>query len=178
MIEGSGRRVTWPFAAIDGLFFRCVPLARAGDVLAAPAPASAGRYHRPGQPTLYLSPKGDWATVAVSGYMREDGTARVVIPVEVGEAFVVDQRDEAACRKLGNANWRTAIEAGREPPSWRNADAARAAGADGIIDRSRLIPAGWHLNLFRWNALGGPTVRVAGDPVEIRLSKDGPKWGL
>jgi hypothetical protein len=66
----------------------------------------------------------------------------------------------------------------QEPPSWRNADAARAAGADGIIDRSRMIPGGWHLNLFRWNDLGGPSVTVSGEPLEINLSVDGPKWGL
>ncbi|WP_375337026.1 RES domain-containing protein [Rhizobium lentis] len=79
---------------------------------------------------------------------------------------------------VSNLSWRSALTAGEEPPSWRTADAARAAGAEGIIDRSRLIPGGWHLNLFRWNVLGGPSVEVSGDRVEIRLSEDGPKWGL
>lgn len=107
-----------------------------------------------------------------------------VVPLLVNDAIVVDQHDRQACEQLGidrelsNQSWRSALEAGREPSSWRNADAARAAGADGIIDRSRLIPGGWHLNLFRWNALGGPSVEVCGDPVEIKLSENGPKWGL
>jgi hypothetical protein len=79
---------------------------------------------------------------------------------------------------LSNAPWRTALLRGQEPPSWRNADAARAAGADGIIDRSRMIPGGWHVALFRWNDLGGPSITVSGDPIEIELSADGPKWGL
>lgn len=102
----------------------------------------------------------------------------------VGPACVFDQHDENACellgidRELSNAPWRAALAAGHEPPSWRNADAVRAIGADGIIDRSRMIPGGWHVNLFRWNELGGPLVAACGDPVEIRLSVDGSKWGL
>ncbi|WP_458386712.1 RES domain-containing protein [Rhizobium pisi] len=97
---------------------------------------------------------------------------------------MLDQHDQQAFERLGidrnasNLSWRAALAAGKEPPSWRTADAARAAGADGIIDRSRSIPGGWHLNLFHWNALGGPSVEVSGDPVEIALSEDGPKWGL
>jgi RES domain-containing protein len=169
---------------VAGAFFRSVLADRVEDVLAPPAQQSAGRYHRLGQATLYMSPSLEWATIAVSGYIREDGRPRVVVPLMVDEAFVVDQHDEEACRLLGierdlsNAPWRPALAAGQEPPSWRNADAARRAGADGIIDRSRMIPGGWHLNLFRWNALGGPSVAVCGDPVEITLSPDGPKWGL
>ncbi len=101
-----------------------------------------------------------------------------------GDAFVVDQDDELACQSLGfdrelsNEPWRTALAAHTEPPSWRNADAARTAGADGIIDRSRMIPGGWHLNLFRWNELGGPSIEVCGEPIEIKLSESGLKWSL
>lgn len=169
---------------VSGPFFRSVLVERVDDVLAPPAPESAGRYHRPGQATLYMSPKLEWAMIAVSGYIREDGRPRVVVPLMVGEAHVLDQHDEEACRILGidrdlsNTQWRSALEAGAEPPSWRNADAARAAGADGIIDRSRMIPGGWHVNLFRWNELGGPTVTTCGEPTSIYLSDDGPKWGL
>jgi hypothetical protein len=131
-----------------------------------------------------MSPTIEWAMIAVSGYIREDSRPRVVIPLLVGPAFVVDQHDEDVCKQLGiqrdlsNAPWRPALAVGQEPPSWRNADAARQAGADGIIDRSRMIPGGWHLNLFRWNDLGGPAVSVCGEPVEIKLSQNGPKWGL
>ena len=169
---------------VAGLFFRSVLADRIGEVLSPPRPESAGRYHRPGQATLYMSPEREWATIAVSGYMREDGLPRVVVPLAVSHAHVLDQHDEEACRDLGidrdlsNAQWRPALEAGKEPPSWRNADAARAAGADGIIDRSRMIPGGWHVNLFRWNELGGPSISVCGDPVPIQLSSGGPKWGL
>ena len=172
------------FRRVSGKFFRSVLADRVDDVVAPPGPESAGRYHRPGQAALYMSPQLEWAMIAVSGYIREDGRRRVVVPLIVGEAHVLDQHDEHACRVLGidrdlsNAQWRQALKAGQEPPSWRNADKARAAGADGIIDRSRMIPGGWHVNLFRWNELGGPSVSVAGEPILIHLSNDGPKWGL
>jgi RES domain-containing protein len=172
------------FRKIGGNFFRAVLIERLDSVLAPPDAASAGRYHRHGQAALYMSPTCDWAKIAVSGYMREDHRPRIVVPLLVSDALVVDQHDEASCqvlgidRELSNAPWREALDKGTEPPSWRNSDAARAAGADGIIDRSRMIPGGWHLNLFRWNELGGPSVEVCGDPIDIKLSENGPKWGL
>ena len=177
------RGVAVPLLTIEGRFFRAVLADRVGDVLAPPGPASAGRYHRLGQPALYLTCDPEWARIAVSGYMREDGLARVIVPLVLGPAHVVDQRDEAACVALGidradsDANWRTALAAGREPPSWRNADAARAIGADGIIDRSRHIQEGWHVTLFRWNATGAPTLGVAGDPFPAILSGSDQHWG-
>ncbi len=172
------------FRKVEGIFYRAILAGRAANVLDPPGPQSAGRYHRLGQAALYMSPRLEWAMIAVSGYIREDGRPRVVVPLLVSPAFVLDQHDEAACRQfaiardLSNAPWRAALAEGREPPSWRNADATRAAGADGIIDRSRMIPGGWHVNLFRWNALGGPVVSVCGEPVAIELSVDGSKWGL
>ena len=168
---------------VEGAFFRSVLAERVQSVLAPPGPESAGRYHRLGQVTLYMSPTIEWATIAVSGYIREDNRPRVVVPLMVSDAYVLDQHDEDACWRLGidralsNVPWRPALALGQEPPSWKNSDAARAAGADGIIDRSRMIPGGWHLNLFRWNNLGGPSITVCGEPIEIKLSVDGPKWG-
>jgi len=174
---------TIPLLTISGRFYRAILASRIDSVLAPPGPASAGRYHRLGQSALYLTCNPEWAYIAVSGYMREDGLARMIVPLELGQADVLDQRDEAACAALGidrkdsNANWRAALAAGQEPPSWRNADAARACGADGIIDRSRHIPGGWHVTLFRWNAPGAPMVTVAGDPFPAILSDSNQHWG-
>jgi RES domain-containing protein len=172
------------FTKISGTFYRSVLADRVHQVLDAPGPNSAGRYHRLGEPTLYTSAALEWSIRAIAGYMREDRLSRVVVPLRVGDAMVLDQHDEEACKRLGidrelsNESWRTALSEGREPASWRAVDIARAAGADGIIDRSRMVPGGWHLNLFRWNLRGGPQVDVCGDPVEIVLTTDGPRWGL
>jgi hypothetical protein len=114
--------------------------------------------------------------------MAEDGIPRVIVPLEVDAAQVLDQHDEAACLSLGinrdqsNVRWRQALERGEEPPSWRNADAARVSGADGIIDRSRGITGGWHVAMFRWNALGGPRVQVVGDAIAADYHAARARW--
>ncbi len=174
--SGAPRRLR----RVEGLFFRSVPAARLGTVLDPPDPHSAGRYHRPGERILYTSATFESAVAAISGYMRRDGLPRMMVPLKVSEAFVLDQHDEEACkafgieRALSNEPWQEALAQNREPASWRNADIARSLGADGIIDRSRKMPGGWHLNLFHWNESGGPTVDICGDPIEIFLSPDGP----
>lgn len=172
-----------PLLPISGRFYRAILADRVERVLAPPDADSAGRYHRHGQPALYFTASEEWAYIAVSGYMREDRRPRVIVPIMLKGANVVDQRDREACEALGidrnlsNISWRKALEEGREPPSWHNADFARAIGADGIIDRSRHIPGGWHITLFRWNELGGPTVSVAGDAVPAVLSDSKEHWG-
>jgi hypothetical protein len=52
---------------LSGCFFRAVLADRVDQVLALPAAHSAGRYHRPGQAALYMSPRQEWAMIAVSG---------------------------------------------------------------------------------------------------------------
>lgn len=169
---------------MSGYFFRTVPIERLAYILDLPKPESSGRYHRPGQPILYMSPVKEWSIRAVSGYMRADGIQRVVVPLFIDEAFVLDQNDELACSVLGidpelsKKPWIPALQANGEPPSWKNSDLARSYGADGLIDCSRLIPGGWHLNLFRWNEPGAPTVHICGEPMEFRLSVEGKKWDL
>lgn len=170
-------------ATLSGRFFRAVLPDRAAEVLASPAPQSAGRYHAPGEAVLYMSPRAEWARIAVSGYMREDLQERAIIELSLDHARVVDQRDPVVCSALGidpnrsDQPWRSALAAGLTPPSWEAAARARAAGADGLIDRSRHIPDGWHLVLFRWNVRGAPTVRVQGQITTASPRTYGPKWG-
>lgn len=181
MAVGAGGGVT-RLRQVSGRFYRAFLADRVASVLALPGSASAGLYHRPGQPTLYLTPEADWAIIAVGGYMAEDGLARLVVPVDLSEAHLFDQHDEAACMARGidceasNAAWRQALTDGDEPPSWQASDAARAVGADGIIDRSRGIAGGWHVALFRWNTPGAPSVAVAGEPIAIEYEEARARW--
>ncbi|MBO9498644.1 MAG: RES domain-containing protein [Novosphingobium sp.] len=167
---------------IDGHFFRAVLAGREGQVLDPPGPHSAGRYHRPGQRALYITPEADWAAIAVGNYMEEDGLARMIVPLELDGARVIDQRDPVACAALGidpalsAGRWRPFLAAGREPPSWRNSDAARASGANGLIDPSRGIAGGWHVTLFRWNEPGAPYLRVAGPAVPCDYAAARMRW--
>ena len=159
-----------PLCPLSGRFWRAFAADRVGQVLEPPGPKGAGRYHRPGQPALYITAEADWAVIAIGRYMFADGIDRVVVPLELDRANVLDQRDPAACVALeinpqaSQIRWNDELAAGREPPSWHASDAARAGGADGIIDVSRGIAGGWHACLFRWNTPNAPQVRIAGDP--------------
>lgn len=167
---------------VEGRFWRAMCADRLGAVLDAPGPESAGRYHRPGQPALHVTRHADWATIALGVYLHEDGAPRLAVPLEIEPARLVDQRDPDTCRALGidaadsALSWRAALAAGEEPPSWRAADAARAAGADGIVDPSRGIEGGWHAVLFRWNVPGAPSVRVTGSPEPCDYAAARARW--
>lgn len=171
-----------PLLSISGRFWRAIAADRVDHVLDPPGPQSAGRYHRPGQPALYITPHADWATIAVGRYLLSDGIERVVVPLELDGADAFDQRDPVACAALGinpalsQVRWNDELAAGCVPPSWAAADATRAAGADGIIDVSRGIAGGWHACLFAWNTPGAPQVRVAGDPVTCDYWPARDRW--
>lgn len=156
-----------PLQRIEGRFYRAIRSEFADRILDPPPPYRSGRYHGPGQPALYMTVDPGWARFVADFNSDMDGARRLVVALEVDEALVFDQRDEQACaalgidRRLSNAPWRPLTLEGLRPPSWDNADAARSIGADGIIDPSREIPGGWHVILFRWNELGGPTIRIA-----------------
>ncbi|WP_336707266.1 MULTISPECIES: RES family NAD+ phosphorylase [unclassified Cedecea] len=166
------------FKNVSGFFFRAVPAEFLSSVLSRTRPDSPGRYHRPGQTILYMSPVPEWARLAVAAHMQKDGKPRLLVPLYVEDARVLDQRDEYSClalginRDLSNHCWLSALQQNIDPPSWQNADRARFSNADGIIDRSRSIPDGWHLNLFRWNELGGPRVTVCGEPIAVPLPEN------
>lgn len=171
-----------PLHRLSGRFWRAIAVERVGQVLDPPGTDSAGRYHRPGEPALYITPQADWATIAIGRYMLADGITRVVVPLELDGADLFDQRDPAACEALGidpeqsQVRWNDELAAGREPPSWQASDAARAAGAQGIIDVSRGIAGGWHACLFAWNQPGTPHLRVAGDPLPCDYWPARDRW--
>ena len=171
-----------PLHRISGQFWRAIAAERVEQVLKPPGPDSAGRYHRPGQAALYITLEADWATIAIGRYLLTDGIARLVVPLELDCADVFDQRDPAACAALGidptqsQVRWNDELAAGREPPSWLASDAARASGAQGIIDISRGIAGGWHVCLFAWNEPGAPQVRVAGAPVACDYWPARDRW--
>jgi hypothetical protein len=170
------------FHCLSGQFWRAIAADWIDRVLDAPGPDSAGRYHRQGQSALYITPHADWATIAIGRYLLADGIARMVVPLELDGAMMFDQRDPAACVALGidpaqsQVRWNDELSAGRNPPSWAASDAARASGAQGIIDGSRGIAGGWHACLFTWNVPGAPQVRVAGDPVPCDYWPARDRW--
>ena len=118
----------------------------------------AGRYNRPGQRTLYASGSPAGARAAMARY---GDAARTLVQLEVAASGLLDLRTARDDERMAAAtDWQAALRDGRTPPSWTVADAARAAGAVGLIEASRHVPALCHLVLFEWNGAGGPTVTV------------------
>ena len=154
---------------IRGSFFRSIVAERQGALLTKPRSSDVGRYHGPGQHALYMTPKAEWARLVADWYGKRDGYVRVLFPLMLDEAQVLDLGDVAACARLGidpvraNLSWRGALKVGERPPSWEVADTVRSYGADGLSDRSRMFPGAWHVTLFRWNEPGAPSVEVVGE---------------
>ncbi len=86
-----------------------------------------------------MSPSPEAAAVAVNIYLKPDDPPRLVVPLMVSDANILDFRTPETEEMLG-LKWReTAVPwaeqrtAGSPATSWRASDAARAAGADGMI---------------------------------------------
>jgi RES domain-containing protein len=155
---------------VSGLFWRSVfesDLARVLDG----ARTREGRYHHDGQPALYISPSPDYSRVAIDVYLRGGDPPRVIVPLQLTGARIADLRNKATQRALGlngteaSVLWQPERAAGLPATSWIASDAARDAGADGMIYAARSDPARWHICLFRWNAGDGAQVRQAGPPI-------------
>jgi RES domain-containing protein len=157
------RRVV--FAPIlRGVFYRAVdPQFREHAIAGS---RSAGRYSRPGQPTLYLSSSVDGVEAAMITHKSDRSSSLEVVNVEVEASDIFDLRDSYALASIGIdiadavAPWQEVMAAGDTPRSWTVRDRIIEAGANGLIDPSRKRPGLWHLVLFQWNEGIGPKVRV------------------
>lgn len=144
------------FRNIRGLFYRIVPQERVALVLD-PAISPEGRFHHDGQPTLYVSPRPDWAEHAIKAYVRDDDPPRAICELDIGQANVLDLRDLDQCAawgadaSLAAVPWVPERARGFAASSWRIADLARNNGADGMIYTARSEPSRWHLVLFNWS---------------------------
>lgn len=145
-----------PLHRLDGLFYRIVPAARADQALA-PAVSPEGRFHHDRQPTLYVSPRPDWAEHAIKTYVRDDDPPRVICELRLTAIPVLDLRNPTHCTAFGidpalaAVPWLPERALGRPASTWTVSDRARASGADGMIYTARSEPTRWHLTLFRWS---------------------------
>jgi RES domain-containing protein len=148
---------------IAGTFFRIVLEQDVNRVLEG-AVSPQGRYHHDREPALYVSSRPEWAWKAVESYIQSNDPVRSVRQLQIEETRVVDIRNPDICRYLGivpsdsDVPWQPQLAAGQRPSTWNVSDRARQAGADGLVYTARTAPTRWHLVLFRWNHLGGPTV--------------------
>lgn len=134
------------------------------------ARAPEGRFHRSGEEALYLSLTQEGAEVAVNYYRRPDDAERLVVPIEITGGRLLHFEDAAVRSEYGldllhvAARWQKERDKGLEASTWKAADVARHADADGIFYPSRNRPNLTHLTLFRWNVSGAPQLRQSGDP--------------
>lgn len=164
------------FLPLAGRFFRIIferDLDRVLDGVRSPE----GRFHHDGERSIYMSPSPQAAAVAVDIYLKPGDPPRLVVPLRVCDAKILDFRTPETEQALGLAWRETAVPwaqqraAGLPATSWRASDAARDIGADGMIYPSRTLPSRWwHLVLFRWNVPDGPQLKIDGEPVAFEPS--------
>lgn len=161
------------FQLIHGLYYRIVPQARSAYVLD-PAISPEGRFHHGNQPTLYVSPRPEWAEHAIKRYVLADDPPRVACELEIPGAKVLDLRDQEQCAtwgadaSLAAIPWMPERARGLAASTWRISDLARDNGADGMIYTARSEPNRWHLVLFNWHIarVTGRTLRYPHGPLE------------
>ncbi|MFD2173312.1 RES family NAD+ phosphorylase [Rhodobacter lacus] len=141
----------------SGTVWRILAADRAGDATA-PVRHSEGRFHHDGQKALYASLSAEGAGVAIARYLAPGDAARVIVPLHITAARLVDHRGNPALSVVWQED-RAAT--GAPSPTWAYSDAARAAGAQGLLYSSRSRPDLAHLVLFD---LSPGTIPLAGAP--------------
>jgi hypothetical protein len=110
----------------------------------APAQSPEGRFHHSGQWAIYASLTPEGCAVAIRRYLRADDPPRVVVPLALGPLRLTDLRGRAEV----SAVWQDIRAGGAPSPTWAFSDAARAAGAQGVLYSSRSRPELTHLVIF------------------------------
>jgi len=152
--KAPDRVIAW-----DGLVWRILD-ARNAAWPCAPARAPEGRFHHSGQVALYASLSEEGAGVAIRRYVSDADGPRVIVPLRVAADRIVDLRALPDPTRASIV-WQDIRATGAPAPTWTFSDAARAAGAQGMLYPSRSRPDLTHLVLFEVDA---PLVVAAGPP--------------
>lgn len=152
---------------LSGCFWRIIFADRLGQVLTG-ARTPEGRLHHSGQAAFYMSPRRDWASIAIDAYVSADDPPRMLVAFQLTQARVMDLRDAQTCARLGittataGVPWQSERQAGNKATSWLASDAVRATDADGLIYPARSYPGRWHVVLHRWNVAGAAQLEMTG----------------
>lgn len=130
----------------QGTVWRIIAADRAHDALA-PARHPSGRFHHQGQVALYASLSAEGAAVAIRRYVLPGDGPRVIVPLAVDLARVVDLRGRPEGR-AASVVWQDLHARGAPSPTWAYSDAARAVGAQALLYPSRSRPDLGHIVLF------------------------------
>ena len=136
------------------------------------AAITGGRLNRPGEPALYLALSPETAIREVQAGFAHRFQPLTLCAYEVRASRTADLRNAAVMTSLRldpaapACDWRLDVAEGREPPSWRLADALRATDVQGVLIPSYALGAAPHdlnLVLWSWNAPGSTEVTVIDD---------------
>ena len=116
----------------------------AGQDARAPVRSPEGRFHHSGQRAIYTSLTPEGTAVAIRRYVRPDDPPRKVVPLTLAALSVADHRGNPDLSVI----WQDIRAAGASAPTWAWSDAAREAGAEGLLYASRSRPDLTHLVLF------------------------------
>ena len=94
--------------------------------------------------------------MAIARYLQPDDAPRVVVPLQVG-CWVQDRSGQPALSVV----WQDIRASGAAAPTWAVSDAARGAGAQGMLYSARTRPDLTHLVLFDPGAILGAGQVVA-----------------
>jgi RES domain-containing protein len=137
-----------------------------------------GRWNAIGQPCLYAARELSTAWAEYNqGFVQHPA---LIAQLQVSGVRLVDLSqaggldESGASGDIHQAPWRALLDVGLEPPTHILAKKLQPAGWDGVIYPSFMSPGGSCVALWRWNEMGGPTVKVV-DP-ENRLPKSARSW--
>lgn len=131
----------------------------------APAQAPEGRFHHDGQIAIYTSLTAQGAGIAIQRYLKQDTRPKVIVPLLIEAANILDMRGTADNIKSTTLVWQDMRIKGLRAPTWDVSDLARQSGAQGMLYRSRSHPDLSHLVLF-----GVP------DPGSLTPAADAKEW--
>ena len=116
-----------------------------------PVRSPMGRFHHDSQTALYTSCTEEGAGVAIKRYVIPDESgripSRIIVPLQISAERIYDIR-KSENSSSASMVWQDTVEKGEAAPTWRFSDAARNAGAQGMLYASRSRPDLTHLVLF------------------------------
>lgn len=124
-----------------------------------PVGSPIGRFHHSEQVALYASCTEEGAGIAIKRYVKPDDAERIIVPLQVNAELFYDIRKTEFVSDASIV-WQDCVEKGELAPTWKYSDAARKAGAQGMLYASRSRPDLTHLVLF---SVSSGTIKQAGD---------------
>lgn len=146
MNEASEEKTTIELTAFSGIVWR-IMFADQSEQTCEPVRSPVGRFHHDNQIALYTSCTKEGAGVAIKRYLKSDDPKRIIAPLQVNAKRIYDIR-KTDFTKSASIVWQGNVENGEPAPTWQYSDAARTAGAQGMLYSSRSRPDLTHLVLF------------------------------